>query len=104
MEGLKFDREKIRYELISAYAIDELAKVLTFGACKYADRNWEKGIKWSRVFGAVMRHLWAAWRGEDFDPETGLSHYAHAMCCCMFLLHYSRYRKRFDDRPIRRRK
>ena len=99
-EGLKFDNGKTRYELVPPEALEEITKVLTFGATKYADRNWEKGIKYSRVFGACMRHLWAWWRGEDKDPETGLSHLAHAGCCIFFLLTFEqRKMDDFNDSP-----
>lgn len=98
--GLKYDREKLRYDLISPLALEALVEVLTYGAKKYADRNWERGISWCRVFAALMRHLWAWFRGEEFDSESGLPHLAHAMCCVMFLLHYSHTRRDFDDRPL----
>ena len=32
-------------------------RVLEFGAAKYAPRNWEQGIAYSRLFSAAMRHL-----------------------------------------------
>jgi hypothetical protein len=44
--------------------------------------------------------MWAYWKGEDNDPETGLSHLAHAMCCVMFLLSYHLRKVGTDDRPI----
>ena len=46
-EGTKHDQGKLRYDLISAVGMEELAKVYTYGAKKYADHNWRKGIKWS---------------------------------------------------------
>ena len=99
-EGSKFDQDKIRMELLPPEALEGTAKVLTFGAKKYADRNWEKGIKYSRVFGAIMRHLWAWWKGEKLDPETGLSHLHHAACGLMFLQTYeARNMTEFDDSP-----
>lgn len=103
-EGTKNDEDKIRMDLWSAYALEETAKVLTKGAEKYEAHNWAKGIKYSRVFGALLRHLWAWWRGEKFDSEWGLPHLAHAMCCLMFLLHYDTTRSfdEFDDRPTAR--
>ncbi len=55
MAGVKHDQDKTRYELLPAEFLDGVAQVLTFGAKKYADRNWESGIKYSRVFGALMR-------------------------------------------------
>jgi dATP/dGTP diphosphohydrolase, N-terminal len=51
-----------------------IARVLTFGAMKYGDRDWERVIAWGRVFGTVQRYLWAWWGGEDTDPEMGYSH------------------------------
>jgi len=101
IEGTKFDTGKPRWDLLPVDALDELVQVLTFGASKYADRNWEKGINYSRVYGAAMRHLTKFWKGIDKDDETGLEHLAHAMCCCMFLLSYRlRGMKDFDDRPV----
>lgn len=87
-EGRKYDSEKIRWDLMPSDAMQEIAKVLTHGATKYGDRNWEKGMAWRRPFAALMRHSWAWWRGEDCDQETGLNHLAHAGCCVLFLLAY----------------
>ena len=104
-QGDKFDTDKNRYELLSPTALDGLTKVLTHGAKKYKDRNWEKGIKWSRVFGAMMRHSWAMWKGEDIDPESGLPHIDHVQACAHFLSYYRVHRDWFDDRPaIKRRR
>lgn len=102
-EGIKHDQDKLRYDLIPPDALEGFVKILTFGAKKYEDRNWEKGMKWSRLFGALMRHSWAWFRGEDLDPETGLNHMFHACCCCMFLAAYTQraHLKEFDDRPIK---
>lgn len=97
--GTKFDADKIRYELIAPEFLEGIAAVLTLGAKKYGDRNWEKGMKWSRVFGALMRHMWAMWRGEDKDPETGFLHALHAGCCVMFLAVYQMRGIGEDDRP-----
>jgi hypothetical protein len=100
-EGTKFDEGKLPLDLWSPYAIEETARVLAFGAIKYEPHNWAKGISYRRVFGALLRHLWAFWRGEEYDDEWGLHHLAHAMCCLMFLLHYEVGPKdytQFDDR------
>jgi len=96
--GRKDDTGKLRYDLLSVYALEQWAAVSTFGATKYDDNNWRKGLKWGRVFGALMRHAWAFWRGEDKDSETGLSHLAHAMWCCATLLEYTRTHPELDDR------
>lgn len=99
-EGVKLDEGKNRYDLIDAYALEELAKTYTYGVIKYEDHNWRKGMKFSRIFGAIMRHTWAFWKGEDLDKESGLPHMAHAAWGCFTLLNYSKYHKNLDDRFI----
>lgn len=99
MEGKKYDTGKLPYHLLPSDAVEEIVKVLDFGAGKYTARNWEKGMLWSRPFAALMRHMWAWWRGEDKDSETGLSHLAHAGCCILFLLTYEQRQSGWDDRP-----
>lgn len=96
--GKKYDGGKPRMDLLSSIALEEIAKVMTFGAKKYGDNNWRGGIAWSRVLGALFRHGFSFLGGEDKDPETGLSHLAHVGCCVMFLLEYEVTRREFDDR------
>ncbi len=86
MQGRKFDLDKPEYGLIPPQCLDEVARVLTVGAKKYERDNWryvEDGPR--RYFDAAQRHLWAYKRGEILDPETGLSHLAHAVCSLMFI-------------------
>lgn len=98
--AIKHDGEKVRIDLIPTVALEEIAKVLTFGAKKYDSWNWTKGFKWSRLIGAALRHLFAFMRGQDKDPETGLSHLAHLGCCVVFLIWHEKFRKDLDDRFI----
>ena len=84
--GRKFDGGKLEYGLLPPNALEETVKVLTFGAQKYERNNWihvDDGLR--RYFDALQRHLWAWKKGEQIDPESGLHHLAHAMCCLMFL-------------------
>ena len=97
--GHKADAGKLPMHLLPPELLTEVSAVLALGAEKYAPRNWERGIDWSRVFSASQRHMWAWWGGEDRDPETGLSHLAHAACCVAFLLAYEARRVGADDRP-----
>ena len=99
-EGVKFDADKPRCDLLDAYALEELSKVLTFGAEKYAPDNWRKGIRMSRLLAAALRHTFALMRGEDVDGETGLSHAAHAMCCMMFIIWTLKNKPEMDDRYV----
>lgn len=89
------------YALIPWDAMDEIARVYEFGAQKYAAHNYRKGYEWSKSFAALCRHIFAFWRGEDRDSESGLSHLAHAgfhvLGLLSFWLDKERYSK-FDDR------
>lgn len=97
-EGKKFDNDKLPYHLLPPELLETTANVLKFGADKYGERNWEKGMAWSRPFAALMRHMWAWWRGEDKDSETGMSHLWHASCCIAFLITYEERKVGQDDR------
>ncbi|WP_444832631.1 dATP/dGTP diphosphohydrolase domain-containing protein [Aquabacterium sp.] len=96
--GMKFDGDKPMLALLPVEALEEIGKVLTFGAKKYAAHNWRKGFVWSRLLSATLRHTFAFIRGEDKDPETGLSHLAHAACCLLFLLSFTKTGAGEDDR------
>ena len=88
-EGVKYDKEKPDYSLIPPSALEDMVKVLTFGAEKYDRHNWKKLDNLEdRYFAAAQRHLWAVMRGETHDPESGEHHYAHALCCIMYLLEF----------------
>ena len=96
--ALKFDQDKLPLHLLSTEALNQTAAVLKFGAQKYAEHNWRKGFAWSRPLAAAMRHIMAFNDGEDKDPESGLSHLAHAACCIMFLLEFEKTHQHLDDR------
>ena len=90
MSGVKHDQEKPDFSLLSPFALEEIAKVMTYGARKYSPNNWRGGFKYTRILAAVMRHLNSYQKGELTDPETGLSHLAHASCGLMMLLEFER--------------
>ena len=85
--GEKFDTDKDRWELLPWEAVRQIVRVLTYGAKKYDDNNWQLVPNMdNRYFAALLRHL-VAWRsGEQIDAESGLPHLAHAACCILFLL------------------
>ncbi len=92
--GSNFTKEslselKTDYDLVEPGWMKQVADVLSFGAEKYDRFNWQKAKK-SQLHlyrSAVIRHFEAYRSGEENDPETGLSHLAHASCNLMFL-HY----------------
>lgn len=97
--GARFNDGKVPYELIPTHLLESTARVLGFGASKYAPWNWAKGMPFSVVIGCLKRHLAAIERGEDLDPETGFRHTGHLMCNLLFLEHYMNQYPELDDRP-----
>ncbi len=86
--GRKNNEGKLPLELISPVSEALLADVLRSGAIKYSARNWEKGLKFSDVVGAIKRHLNKIQLGEMIDSETNQLHAAELHAETMFLLHF----------------
>ena len=85
--GVKFDQDKPQWTLVPFKAFDEVVKVLTIGAKKYAPDNWKKVPNARRRYiDAAFRHMSSYASGEKLDRETGKNHLAHAVCCLLFLL------------------
>ena len=90
-----------RYDLIPAGPLRRLAEHFGYGATKYADRNWERGYKWSLSFAALNRHLWAFWNGEDIDAESGSEHITAVIWHAMALSEFAGRDLGTDDRPYK---
>jgi hypothetical protein len=86
-QGMKFDKNKPDYSLLPFAAVDEVVKVLTYGAAKYDRFNWEK-VEAVRYQAATMRHFSTHMQGEKIDQESGISHLAHAICSLLYLLDF----------------
>lgn len=95
----RFSQGKVRYDLIPAFPIDELAKVYTYGSKKYDDDNWRKGLRWRKdVVGPIFRHLWKWLRGEILDEESGCTHLSMVLWNICALMEYERCSVGIDDR------
>jgi len=94
----KFDQGKPPLSLLDRKALEGTAQILAYGGRKYALHNWRKGLRYTRLSDAVLRHLLAFIDGEDIDPESGLPHVDHAACGIMFLQNMTRTRPDLDDR------
>jgi hypothetical protein len=85
--GVKLDGDKPRYDLEQVLATEEVMKVLTYGANKYSADNWRLVPDFEkRYYSASRRHIASYMRGELIDPESGLSHLAHAITCLSYIL------------------
>lgn len=99
--GLKHDSGKAPLDLLPYDSLEEIAKVLDFGAKKYTRGNWSNGIKESRLIAAALRHIHQYNSGMDLDEESGVSHAAHAACNLLFLLWMHKNRPDMDDRWVK---
>jgi len=82
LPGAKDDSAKWRAHLVLgafANALKEVSRVGTFGAQKYTPYGWVTVPNaHERYLDAFLRHYLAFAAGEVNDPESGLSHLAHA--------------------------
>lgn len=97
--GKRYNEGKLRYDLLHPDAQKGIVEVLTSGAEKYSERNWEEGMPWSKCIASLKRHLAAIEAGEDYDKESGLLHIDHLQCNAHFLSAYYRIYPQGDDRP-----
>lgn len=86
---------KGRPDLISPYGLSRLSKWYELGANKYGDRNWEKGMPYSRYMAAMFRHMLAFMMGKD--DEDHLS--AIAWNALAIMHHQELGETQWDDMP-----
>ena len=87
MQGIKYDQDKDRWDLVPWAEFKEVVKVLTYGAKKYKDDNWQNiEDPKKRYLAACQRHITAWIIGEKLDQESTFHHLAHAICCLLFLM------------------
>ena len=102
VEGMKYDNDKLRLDLLPFDALMEVAEVYSIGAKKYSDNNWQQGIKYMRIVGALLRHLFAWILGEERAKDDKQRHLASVVWCGLALLTYElRGMKSFDDRAVK---
>lgn len=94
----KADAHKPRVDLLPFDALEGAAQAFTYGAHKYSAHNWRKGMAWSRLLAATLRHLFAWANGEDRDPESGIGHLHHAAASILMLSESVRRGYGQDDR------
>lgn len=83
-------------------ALIQVAPVFALGAAKYGPYNWRergKPVQHMTYVEAAFRHLAAYVDGETTDPESGVSHLAHAVAGLLILLDASAVGNSKDNRP-----
>lgn len=93
--------DKPRPDLISPFADERVGHWLRIGAEKYAERNWEAGMPFTRAIASLRRHLMQYQQGlRDED------HLAAIICNASFLIHYEEMIERdvlppeLNDMPV----
>ena len=97
----KYDNGKPPLGLIPPEALLQISEVFGFGAEKYGYNNWRDDghtTQANRTYSSIQRHLNAFWSGEDIDPDSGLSHLAHATTQLMILMIHMQEHPEMDDR------
>lgn len=86
---------KGRFDLITPFGLTRLAKWYELGSKKYSDRNWEKGMPFSRYVDSAFRHLIKFMMGmEDED------HLAAAVWNLLCIIHHQELgQTELDDLP-----
>lgn len=86
---------KGRYDLITPFGIARLARWYELGAAKYADRNWEKGMPFSRYIDSAKRHI-----DKYIMGMTDEDHLAAAVWNILCIIHHEELgQMEFDDMP-----
>lgn len=89
---------KLKWSLVDFKSLEPMVEVLQFGAEKYGNDNWKKGLEITSICDSLFRHFISFLQGEDFDKESGLKHTGHMMCNIMFLEHMIENKPELDDR------
>lgn len=88
---------KIQWSLVDFKSLENMVKVLEFGAKKYSADNWKKGLYTKEIIESLLRHVFCLMSGEYDDKESGLSHTGHILANAMFLDYMIREKKEFDN-------
>lgn len=89
-QALRYNKDKtqLSFVLEAPNALKGTSDVLTFGAAKYARRDWKKGMPKEEVIDSLMRHLVKYMNGEFLDEESTLPHVSHILTNALFLAEF----------------
>lgn len=98
VEGSKDKVGKAELDLIPYEGLEGTSRGLAYGRNKYGRGNFKKGLPWTDIIAALLRHgsKWA--NGEELDKESGLCHLDHIAANAAILLYYKATGKGLDDR------
>lgn len=106
----RYNKDKLRYELLPSYALSKVVEVYTKGSEKYTLRdekgriiddgsnNWRNGLSWMDMIASVQRHIEAWKQGEDEDIELKTNHLGNAIWGLLGIIEYYKIYPQGDDR------
>ena len=97
-EATRYYDGKLCWSLVDFNSLQDMVRVLEFGAKKYNRDNWKLGLPTKQICESMLRHIFAYLQGEDNDPESGIPHIGHIQCNAMFLDYMMRHHPELDDR------
>ena len=92
--------QKIQYQLISPYALEEEAKAGMDGANKYGSAfNWrDRPVSYNDQLRAIISHAIQLLKGEDLAEDSQVHHAGHIRYRCGIILDALNTRGLIDDR------
>lgn len=94
---IKADSGKLQWSLMPFEELKDVVRVLMFGAEKYNPDNWKKCDDTKRYKDALIRHVISYVIGDEKDEESGLSHLAHVVCNCLFLMWFDKQKENKEN-------
>jgi hypothetical protein len=88
--------DKGRYDLIPGEATRRLAIKYEQGANAYGERNWEKGMKFSRLISSAKRHI-----DQYVEGKRNEDHLAAAAWNLFAAMHFELWKPELNDLPKR---
>ena len=80
---------KGRYDLISPHMLRRLAGVYERGAVNHGDRNWEKGVPFSRLIDSALRHT-----NQYLEGNRDEDHLAQAIWNLSAMIHFEELKRK----------
>jgi hypothetical protein len=89
------DEDRPAPVLMSPFALERVAQHYANGAKKYAPRNWEKGMPFSRYLNSALRHTLSYMKGDRSED-----HLSAIVWNIMAIIHFEELgQTQWDDLP-----
>ncbi len=84
--------DNVRFDLVSPQGLRRLAETYAYGAQKYDDHNWRKGMPFSSLMNHLVTHIYAYLAGDRSED-----HLAHSAWGLFALMEFEETRPELND-------